>query len=251
MKSFLTALCLVLAVVGAHGKAFAKDSNTQITAKSVQVDKSKSLVNINKADANTLIYYLKGIGEVKAGAIVAYRKENGSFKNTDELLKVTGIGEATFAGLKKNVSTTRGEVTAPKVATSGKKTTTSKSSTKLKASRVVEKEKPSQSADSKSKTSKLFPSKDAKEKKTAKAIDKSESPTTAKKNTTSKESKSKKSTKKSIDCKASANKSNKACKSTSKKPKSVVKDSKSSKKTTKDKVTKSKTKNKKKDEKKK
>ena len=62
MKSFLTALCLVLAVMGTSGTVLAKDSDNKTTAKSSQVDKSKALVNINKADANTLIYYLKGIG---------------------------------------------------------------------------------------------------------------------------------------------------------------------------------------------
>lgn len=71
------------------------------------------IVNLNKADAKTFSYYLMGIGAVKAKAIIAYRKNNGKFKNIDGLLKVDGIGEKVFAGLKKNISLTKGEISAP------------------------------------------------------------------------------------------------------------------------------------------
>ncbi|PID46631.1 MAG: hypothetical protein CSB47_03050 [Proteobacteria bacterium] len=130
MKSFLTAICLALTVLGSSGTAFAKDNNSTGLTKSAQVNKAKALVNINKADANALVYYLKGIGEVKAAAIIQYRKENGPFKSTDDLLKVSGIGDATFNGLKKNVSTTRGEVSAPIAAKGDKKSGTTKSTAK-------------------------------------------------------------------------------------------------------------------------
>ena len=53
------------------------------------------MVNINKADAETIAENLKGIGITKAKAIVSYRKENGKFKSVDELTKVKGIGEKT------------------------------------------------------------------------------------------------------------------------------------------------------------
>jgi competence protein ComEA len=52
----------------------------------------EQIVDINKADADTLIQ-LKGIGKAKAKAIIEYRKLNGSFTSVEELLEVKGIGE--------------------------------------------------------------------------------------------------------------------------------------------------------------
>jgi competence protein ComEA len=49
-------------------------------------------VNINTADARTIDRVLVGIGPSKAEAIVAYRKEHGSFKSADQLASVKGIG---------------------------------------------------------------------------------------------------------------------------------------------------------------
>ncbi|WP_371366038.1 ComEA family DNA-binding protein [Pseudomonas sp. QL9] len=51
-------------------------------------------VNINTADAETLQRELKGIGKVKAEAIVAYREQNGPFTSVDQLLEVKGVGKA-------------------------------------------------------------------------------------------------------------------------------------------------------------
>lgn len=53
-------------------------------------------VNINTADAAVIASSLKGIGQTKAEAIVAYREANGPFKAADDLLKVKGIGEKTL-----------------------------------------------------------------------------------------------------------------------------------------------------------
>jgi len=52
-------------------------------------------VNINTASATELAASLKGIGENKGAAIVAYREVNGSFKTLKDLTKVKGIGAAT------------------------------------------------------------------------------------------------------------------------------------------------------------
>lgn len=49
-------------------------------------------VNINTADADTLAA-LPGIGQVLAERIVAYRRQNGSFRAIEEITKVEGIGE--------------------------------------------------------------------------------------------------------------------------------------------------------------
>lgn len=50
-------------------------------------------VNINTADADTLVKILKGVGPAKAEAIVEYRKKNGPFKSPDQLADVSGIGK--------------------------------------------------------------------------------------------------------------------------------------------------------------
>ncbi|MEO8669808.1 MAG: helix-hairpin-helix domain-containing protein [Tahibacter sp.] len=53
-------------------------------------------VNVNTADATAIAASLKGVGQSKAEAIVAYREKNGAFKSADELTKVKGIGEKTI-----------------------------------------------------------------------------------------------------------------------------------------------------------
>jgi len=54
-----------------------------------------AMVNINKADAETIAESLTGIGLVKATAIVKYRKDNGKFLTADSLTNVKGIGPKT------------------------------------------------------------------------------------------------------------------------------------------------------------
>jgi competence protein ComEA len=49
-------------------------------------------VNVNTADAATIAAALNGVGDAKAEAIVAYRKEHGPFKSADQLAEVKGIG---------------------------------------------------------------------------------------------------------------------------------------------------------------
>ena len=49
-------------------------------------------VNINTADVDTLTA-LPGIGQVLAKRILAYRRQNGSFRAVEEITNVEGIGE--------------------------------------------------------------------------------------------------------------------------------------------------------------
>lgn len=63
---------------------------------------SAPVVNINEADLTELVQ-LKGIGETKAKAILAWREEHGPFKSVDELLAVNGIGEATLEDIRKQI----------------------------------------------------------------------------------------------------------------------------------------------------
>ena len=62
-----------------------------------------SLVNINTADAKTL-ETLPGIGEGKARDIINYRDTNGPFGDVQDIKKVSGIGESTFAKLSPYIT---------------------------------------------------------------------------------------------------------------------------------------------------
>ena len=56
-------------------------------------------IDINRADA-WLLEALPGVGETRAQAIIAYREQNGPFRDIYELTKVPGFGEAVFEGVK-------------------------------------------------------------------------------------------------------------------------------------------------------
>lgn len=62
-------------------------------------EKEPPMININTASVREL-QKLKGVGEVTAAAIVAYREEHGAFHSADELDNVYGIGEATVEKLR-------------------------------------------------------------------------------------------------------------------------------------------------------
>lgn len=60
-------------------------------------------VNINAASAEQISEALKGIGQSKAEAIVAYRTANGKFEHVDELVNVKGIGIRTVDINRENI----------------------------------------------------------------------------------------------------------------------------------------------------
>jgi competence protein ComEA len=59
-------------------------------------------VDINKATAKELTE-IKGIGALKAEAIVAYRTANGCFENVNSLEKVKGIGKKFIENNQENL----------------------------------------------------------------------------------------------------------------------------------------------------
>ena len=59
-------------------------------------------LNINQATAEQLMT-LEGIGEVLAGRIIAYRKENHGFQKIEELLEIEGIGTEKFNKIKEYI----------------------------------------------------------------------------------------------------------------------------------------------------
>ena len=64
---------------------------------------ASTAVNINTATADEIATALDGIGGAKAQAIIDYRESNGNFKLPADIMKVSGIGEATFAKIKPYV----------------------------------------------------------------------------------------------------------------------------------------------------
>ncbi len=64
---------------------------------------SGGLISINTASVSEL-QTLSGIGESKAQAIVQYRSEEGEFITVEEVMNVSGIGEAIFNQIKDSIT---------------------------------------------------------------------------------------------------------------------------------------------------
>lgn len=78
-------------------------SKAEETADAADSENSSELININTAPASELVK-LKGIGEVKAAAIVEYRRINGNFKTVQDIMNVSGIGEKTFEKIRGQIT---------------------------------------------------------------------------------------------------------------------------------------------------
>lgn len=62
-----------------------------------------TLVNLNTATQAEL-ETLPGVGPVTAGSILEWRAEHGAFSSVDELLEISGIGDATLAEIAPHVT---------------------------------------------------------------------------------------------------------------------------------------------------
>lgn len=60
-------------------------------------------VNINTASEEELMT-LTGIGEAKAAAILKYREEHGRFESIEELMEIEGIKEGVFGKIKDDIT---------------------------------------------------------------------------------------------------------------------------------------------------
>lgn len=66
--------------------------------------KAPGKINLNKASAADLMR-LPGIGEAKAEKILEYRKKVGDFLSPEDIMNVSGIGEAIFQNIKDQITT--------------------------------------------------------------------------------------------------------------------------------------------------
>lgn len=71
---------------------------------SKNIPTNNDLININTADENEL-QKIRGVGPSIAGRIVEFREQNGKFQTIEDIKKVRGIGEKTFAKMKDSITT--------------------------------------------------------------------------------------------------------------------------------------------------
>lgn len=64
---------------------------------------TNGLINLNTATAEQLME-LPGIGEARASDILAYRAKIGQFTDVEEIMNVSGIGEAMFGKIKDKIT---------------------------------------------------------------------------------------------------------------------------------------------------
>jgi competence protein ComEA len=64
---------------------------------------SPQKVDINRAEA-WLLAALPGIGEARARAIIDFRQQYGPFRDINEILKVPGMGDTIFEGIKRLIT---------------------------------------------------------------------------------------------------------------------------------------------------
>ena len=102
----LFAACLFAAPAFAQkgadpGAAAMKGPKTK-AGKAKKADVAAGPIDLNTATVEQL-KTLKGIGQKKAEAIIAWREANGGFKSVDQLTEVKGIGKKTLEKLRPSL----------------------------------------------------------------------------------------------------------------------------------------------------
>ncbi len=85
------------------GVAVSKVTTTMATEEDSEKTSIESMININTATVAELDT-LEGIGVEKANDIIAYRKKLGGYTTIEQLMEISGIGEATFNKIKNNIT---------------------------------------------------------------------------------------------------------------------------------------------------
>lgn len=96
----------VTAKVNTAKKQTQKTTKTTVKTTTIKITETQPIekiyIDINSANIDEL-QKLNGIGEILAEKIVNYRNNNGSFKNIEEIMSVSGIGEGIFNQIKENI----------------------------------------------------------------------------------------------------------------------------------------------------
>ncbi|MFQ5688430.1 MAG: ComEA family DNA-binding protein [Candidatus Scalindua sp.] len=101
-KESLAAFFLITTILIGIGIKYSIDQHWWLPETEVVDSDPESIklkIDLNRAEWYELII-LPGIGEMKARAIVEYRKEIGTFKTIEQLRGVNGIGIETIRGIK-------------------------------------------------------------------------------------------------------------------------------------------------------
>ena len=90
------------------GKSTDITTSIQVNANSNSSTNKNSKTNIEKININkatqTELETLPGVGPSTAEKIIAYRKQNGNFKNIEDIMNVNGIGESKYNKIKDLIS---------------------------------------------------------------------------------------------------------------------------------------------------
>jgi competence protein ComEA len=100
----LSSLNLAAPLVDGAQVLVPKESQSAPTTETgTETSGATGLVNVNNA-TNAELETLPGIGEVIAQAIVDHRTENGPFTSVEQLVDVSGIGDATLENIRELVT---------------------------------------------------------------------------------------------------------------------------------------------------
>ena len=78
------------------------ESGTQEAEPAPEAVPEDGRININTAGVEELTT-LKGVGESRANAIIAFREEHGSFEKPEDIMQIAGIKEGIYAKIKDQI----------------------------------------------------------------------------------------------------------------------------------------------------